>query len=47
MGANNIFTLKAGESAVFEGIDSGLWFYAEEVGILSDQFDKLTLQTGK
>ena len=43
MGENNIFTLKAGESAVFEGIDSGLWFYAEEVGILSDQFDKVDI----
>ena len=43
VGANNIFTLKAGESAVFEGIDSGLQFYAEEVGILSDQFDKVDI----
>ena len=43
VGENNIFTLKAGESAVFEGIDSGLWFYAEEVGILSDQFDKVDI----
>lgn len=43
VGANNIFTLKAGESAVFEGIDSGLRFYAEEVGILSDQFDKVDI----
>lgn len=43
VGANNIFTLKAGESAVFEGIDSVLRFYAEEVGILSDQFDKVDI----
>ena len=43
VGENNIFTLKAGESAVFEGIDSGLWFYAEEVGILLDQFDKVDI----
>ena len=43
VGENNIFTLKAGESAVFEGIDSGLRFYAEEVGILSDQFDKVDI----
>ena len=43
VGENNIFTLKAGESAVFEGIDSGLQFYAEEVGILSDQFDKVDI----
>ena len=47
VGANNIFTLKAGESAVFEGIDSGLWFYAEEVGILSDQFDKVDITNWK
>ena len=43
VGAHNIFTLKAGESAVFEGIDSGLRFYAEEVGILSDQFDRVDI----
>ena len=43
VGEHNIFTLKAGESAVFEGIDSGLRFYAEEVGILSDQFDKVDI----
>lgn len=43
VGKHNIFTLKAGESAVFEGIDSGLRFYAEEVGILSDQFDKVDI----
>lgn len=43
VGENNIFTLKAGESAVFEGIDSGLQFYAEEVGILSDQFDRVDI----
>lgn len=43
VGENNIFTLKAGESAVFEGIDSGLRFYAEEVGILSDQFDRVDI----
>ena len=43
VGENNIFTLKAGESAVFEGIDSGLRFYAEEVGIISDQFDKVDI----
>ena len=43
VGKHNIFTLKAGESAVFEGIDSGLQFYAEEVGILSDQFDKVDI----
>lgn len=43
VGEHNIFTLKAGESAVFEGIDSGLKFYAEEVGILSDQFDKVDI----
>lgn len=47
VGANNIFTLKAGESAVFEGIDSGLWFYAEEVGILSDQFDRVDITDWK
>ena len=47
VGANNIFTLKAGESAVFEGIDSGLRFYAEEVGILSDQFDKVDITNWK
>ena len=47
VGANNIFTLKAGESAVFEGIDSGLQFYAEEVGILSDQFDKVDITNWK
>lgn len=43
VGKHNIFTLKAGESAVFEGIDSGLRFYAEEVGILSDQFDRVDI----
>lgn len=47
VGANNIFTLKAGESAVFEGIDSELWFYAEEVGILSDQFDRVDITDWK
>ena len=47
VGTNNIFTLKAGESAVFEGIDSGLRFYAEEVGILSDQFDKVDITNWK
>ena len=47
MGKHNIFTLKAGESAVFEGIDSGLRFYAEEVGILSDQFDKVDITNWK
>ena len=47
VGENNIFTLKAGESAVFEGIDSGLRFYAEEVGILSDQFDKVDITDWK
>lgn len=47
VGANNIFTLKAGESAVFEGIDSGLRFYAEEVGILSDQFDRVDITDWK
>lgn len=39
VGDHNTFSLKAGESAVFEGISSGLLFYAEEVGIESDQFD--------
>nr|WP_296156950.1 SpaA isopeptide-forming pilin-related protein [uncultured Blautia sp.] len=39
----NIFKLKAGESAVFEGIESGLKFYAEEVGIKSDQFDRVDI----
>lgn len=47
VGKHNIFTLKAGESAVFEGIDSGLRFYAEEVGILSDQFDKVDITNWK
>ena len=47
VGKHNIFTLKAGESAVFEGIDSGLRFYAEEVGILSDQFDKVDITDWK
>lgn len=47
VGEHNIFTLKAGESAVFEGIDSGLRFYAEEVGILSDQFDKVDITDWK
>lgn len=47
VGAHNIFTLKAGESAVFEGIDSGLRFYAEEVGILSDQFDRVDITNWK
>lgn len=47
VGENNIFTLKAGESAVFEGIDSGLRFYAEEVGILSDQFDRVDITDWK
>ena len=39
VGEHNTFSLKAGESAVFEGISSGLLFYAEEVGIESNQFD--------
>ena len=39
VGDHNTFSLKAGESAVFEGISSRLLFYAEEVGIESDQFD--------
>ena len=47
VGKHNIFTLKAGESAVFEGIDSGLRFYAEKVGILSDQFDKVDITNWK
>lgn len=47
VGKHNIFTLKAGESAVFEGIDSGLRFYAEEVGILSDQFDRVDITDWK
>lgn len=47
VGKHNIFTLKAGESAVFEGIDSGLRFYAEEVGILLDQFDKVDITNWK
>ena len=47
VGDNNKFTLKAGESAVFEGIDSGLRFYAEEVGILSDQFDRVDITDWK
>ena len=39
VGDHNTFSLKAGESAVFGGISSGLRFYAEEVEIESDQFD--------
>lgn len=44
VGEHNIFSLKAGESAVFEGISSGLLFYAEEVGIESDQFDVVDIK---
>ena len=47
VGEHNIFSLKAGESAVFEGISSGLLFYAEEVGIESDQFDVVDVNDWK
>lgn len=46
VGANGIFTLRHGESAVFENINPALNYYVEEVDVHSDEFDKVIINGG-
>lgn len=39
VGENGIFTLKHGESAVFEGIDAGIRYYVQEIGISGAEYN--------
>ena len=46
VGENGIFTLKHGESAVFDGISSKLHYFVQEVNVDSDEFDKVEVDHG-
>ncbi len=41
VGENGIFTLKHGESAVFEGIDAGIRYYVQEIGISGTEYNNV------
>ena len=40
---NNVFYLKAGETAVFNGLKANRKYYVKEIGVNSNEYDKVTI----
>ncbi|MGN9196632.1 SpaA isopeptide-forming pilin-related protein [Blautia massiliensis (ex Liu et al. 2021)] len=42
---NNVFCLKAGETALFNDLDANRKYYVQEIGVKSSEYDKVTINT--
>ena len=42
---NNVFCLKAGETALFNNLDANRKYYVQEIGVKSSEYDKVTINT--